>query len=167
VKTPKKNPPVSKTKRNTPKKATYNAGNDSIQPIVLNEVSAPPYELSPYQKIYKIKSGISKKELTSIKEAARLDYDTLAQLLSVARATLIHKKDHEKFNLNVSEKILALADLYSYGYEVFDDVDKFNDWMKEPNLALDNKLPLDLADTMTGIEELKHLIGRIDYGIFS
>ncbi|GAA4312563.1 type II RES/Xre toxin-antitoxin system antitoxin [Compostibacter hankyongensis] len=135
-------------------------------PLLLNEPEAA-YGLSPFQKIRKIKSGISKKELSSIKEKARLDYDTLAQLLSVGRATLINKKNTERFNPNVSEKILALATLYAYGYDVFGDTDAFNDWMKSPNLALGNASPLEFADTLTGIEEVRKLIGRIDYGIFS
>lgn len=149
------------------KRKIYDTGHPPGNAFILSDTEIPAYELSSAQKIARIRSGISKKELSSIKAVAGLDYDTLAQLLSVGRATLINKKGAEKFNVSVSEKILALAGLYSYGYEVFDDVEKFNRWMKEPNLSIGDKRPIELADTLTGIEEIMHIIGRIEYGIFS
>jgi putative toxin-antitoxin system antitoxin component (TIGR02293 family) len=151
-------------KKQPAKKAVYTSA-DTI--YMLNDVESPPYELTPVQKIQKIKSGISKKELTSIKEAAHLDYDTLATLLSVGRATLLNKKSQDKFNNSVSERILAIADLYSYGYAVFEDKDAFNNWMQEPNTALNNQSPLEIADTLIGIQEIKNIIGRIEYGVYS
>ncbi len=140
---------------------------DNPMAFVLHEADSPVYALSPFQKINKIKAGISKKELSAIKNAADLDYDTLAELLSVARATLINKKNDEKFSTNISEKIFALADLYSFGYAVFGEVDKFNRWMKSPNMSIANQSPLALADTLTGIGEIKNMIGRISYGVYS
>lgn len=149
------------------KPVTYKVKEPSKEAFILSDTEAPAYELSPRQKIAKIKSGVSKKDLTSIKEATQLDFDMLSDLLSVARATLINKKGDEKFNRNVSEKILAIADLYSYGFEVFGSGNKFNAWMREANTALGETAPIELADTITGIEEVKHLVGRIAYGIYS
>ncbi|QEC52171.1 putative toxin-antitoxin system antitoxin component (TIGR02293 family) [Anseongella ginsenosidimutans] len=149
------------------KKAVYPAKEPEKPALMLSDTEAPPYELSPQQKIAKIKSGISKKDLTSLKDAASLDYDMLAELLSVARVTLINKKGEEKFNRNVSEKIMALADLYSYGFDIFGNGDKFNAWMNEPNAALGQIAPIELSDTIIGIQEVKHLVGRIAFGIFS
>ena len=60
-----------------------------------------------------------------------------------------------------------MADLYSYGFEVFEDKDRFNQWMSKPNKALNGKAPYDLIDNQFGREEVKNLIGRIDYGIYS
>lgn len=134
---------------------------------MLNDVDSPVYALNPFQKINKIRAGISKKELSSVKNAAGLDYDMLAELLSVGRATLINKRGDEKFNANISEKIFALADLYSFGYEVFGEADKFNRWMKSPNISISGKSPISLADTLTGIGEIKNMIGRIAYGVYS
>ncbi|WP_315823814.1 antitoxin Xre/MbcA/ParS toxin-binding domain-containing protein [Paraflavitalea speifideaquila] len=66
----------------------------------------------------------------------------LAIALAVTRATLISKKGSEKFNPALSERILDLASLYSYGYEVFEDEALFNKWMFRPNMALGGQAPM-------------------------
>lgn len=127
----------------------------------------PVYRWSRFDKIDAIKNGISKEELESLKEQSGLDYDMLAAILNVAKATLHNKKGKEKFDQYISERIFLLADLYSFGYEVFENREKFNQWMKTPNRSLGEVVPLNLLDTLYGLEEVKHLIGRIEYGIFS
>jgi putative toxin-antitoxin system antitoxin component (TIGR02293 family) len=91
----------------------------------------------------------------------------LAKALSVTRATLINKKKGERFGAGLSEKIVGMADLYSYGFEVFEDKERFNQWMSKPNKALGGQIPYDLIDNQFGREEVRNLIGRIDYGIYS
>ena len=91
----------------------------------------------------------------------------IAKALSVTRATLINKKKEQKFNTAVSEKIVSLADLYSYGFEIFGDKDLFNKWMRNPNRAIGGQVPYDLIDNQYGREEIKNLIGRIAYGVYS
>jgi len=127
----------------------------------------PVYRWSNFEKIDAIKEGISKEELENLKEQTELDYDTIARVLNVTKATLHNKKGKARFDTYISEKIFLLADLYSYGYEVFEDKDRFNQWMKHENRSLGNITPLSLLDTLYGMEEVKHLIGRIEYGVYS
>jgi len=127
----------------------------------------PIYQWSSYQKIETIKEGISKEELENLKEQTDVDYNMLAKILSVTKATLHNRKGKERFDAAVSERILLLADIYSYGYTVFKDQERFNRWMKTPNRALGGESPLNLAETIYGMEEIKNLIGRIDYGVYS
>ena len=60
-----------------------------------------------------------------------------------------------------------MADLYSYGYIVFEDQERFNQWMFHPNQALGGRPPYDLIHNQFGREEIKNLIGRIEYGVYS
>lgn len=130
-------------------------------------VAIPLMDLTSFEKMKIVKRGITKSYLVRLKEMASLDYEALAQALSVTRSTLINKKDSEKFNDNLSERIVALADLYSFGYEVFEDVKRFNDWMFHPNQALGGELPFNLIDNQYGRDEVRNLIGRIAYGVYS
>jgi putative toxin-antitoxin system antitoxin component (TIGR02293 family) len=136
---------------------TYFVGNAAV----------PLAEMTSIQKMHIVKSGISKKYLEVFKKSAALDYDSLAEALSVTRSTLINKKGNEKFSDQISEKIIALADLYSFGYEVFEDQNKFNKWMTSPNQALGGVAPLEIIDNVYGREEVRNLIGRIAYGVYS
>lgn len=135
--------------------------------IFVPATSKPENQLTGFEKMELSEEGISKRDLEKLKEVAGLDYDKLAQALSVTRATLIGKKGKAKFNTSLSEKIVALADIYSYGYEVFGDGATFNDWVLKTNTALGGKRPFDLLHSSFGREEVKHLIGRIDYGVYS
>lgn len=96
-----------------------------------------------------------------------MDYFQPAKTLSVSRSTLITKKSHETFSEPISEKILHIAEIYSYGYGVFEDEDRFNKWIFQDNLALGGVTPLSLLNSQFGSEEVKNLIGRIEYGVFS
>jgi putative toxin-antitoxin system antitoxin component (TIGR02293 family) len=144
--------------RNPLKKVSTEKGKTKVIPV---------FQWSSYQKIDAIKEGISKEELENLKEQTGLDYDTLAKVLSVAKATLHNKKGKDKFDTSVSERLLQLADIYSYGYEVFESKETFNQWMKNGNTSLGGATPLSLLDTLYGMEEVKHLIGRIEYGVYS
>ena len=123
--------------------------------------------LTSFQKIGMVDIGISKEELERFKARSGWDYFQLSDILGVARAKLIAKKGEERFDKQVSEKIVSLAELYSYGYEVFEDEVRFNTWVFSPNHSLAGLAPFDYLDTQFGREEIKDLIGRIDYGVYS
>ncbi len=127
----------------------------------------PENHLSAFEKMKAAKDGISKKDLESLKSKTGMDYTSLANALSVTRATLINKKKNEKFGLSLSEKILDIADLYAFGFEVFEDESAFREWMNSPIRALNYQRPLDLIDNQFGREEIRNIIGRISYGVYS
>ncbi|MEJ0079897.1 MAG: antitoxin Xre/MbcA/ParS toxin-binding domain-containing protein [Puia sp.] len=101
--------------------------------------------LTPMEKMHLAQKGVSKIYLEKLKDMANLDYQKLATALAVTRATLINKKKQEKFNASLSERIVGLADLYDYGFKVFEDKEKFNRWMVAPSKALGGKAPLTLS----------------------
>jgi putative toxin-antitoxin system antitoxin component (TIGR02293 family) len=123
--------------------------------------------MTSLEKMDVVRLGVSKKDLESLKVKTRLDYGKLANALSVTRATLINKKRKEKFNAVLSERIISLADIYSYGYEIFEDEDRFNEWMFKPNQALNGGVPFELMNNQFGREEVRNIIGRIAYGVYS
>jgi putative toxin-antitoxin system antitoxin component (TIGR02293 family) len=131
------------------------------------DASKSESQMTSMEKMEATRAGISKAELEQLKEKASLDYDQLAQLLNVSRATLINKKGQERFSSSLSERIMSLADIYSYGYDVFGDAQQFNTWIFQPIQALGGKPPYALLDNQYGREEVRNIIGRIDYGVYS
>lgn len=134
---------------------------------IVGNAAVPLAEMTSIQKMQIVKSGITKTYLELLKKSTDLDYDSLAEALSVTRATLINKKGSEKFSDQIGEKIIALADLYSFGYEVFGDKQKFNQWIRESNISLGGLSPLEIIDNVYGREEVRNLIGRIAHGVYS
>ncbi|RYY06185.1 MAG: DUF2384 domain-containing protein [Sphingobacteriaceae bacterium] len=135
--------------------------------IIIDKTGKAEWQMTPVEKMQLVKDGLSKTDLEKLKTKTNLDYDKLSILLSTARATLINKKGTAQFNTSISEKILSIADVYSYGFKVFEDETKFNEWVFKPNRALGGKQPFELLDNQFGREEVKNLIGRIDYGVYS
>ena len=122
---------------------------------------------SNFEKMEQVRSGISKGVLVEIKNHINMDYDNLSTILGTTKTTIHNKKDDDKFSPAVSEKIVALADLYEFGYYVFEDKLHFETWIQTPNKALGSRPPLELLDTIFGIEEVKNIIGRIEHGVYS
>ena len=149
--------------------AMYHVGNKRNHNghTAASKVRKPANHMTSMEKLEMVKKGVTKTELEVLKDKAGLDYDTLARGLSTARATLINIKGEDKFNFAVSEKIVGLEDIYSYGYEVFGDKERFNQWMFRQNAALGNYTPFELVNNQFGREEVKSLIGRIDYGVYA
>jgi putative toxin-antitoxin system antitoxin component (TIGR02293 family) len=136
--------------------------------VILTPITVKPEnQMTSIEKMEVTREGISKKALEEFKAKAGFDYDQLANVLGVARTTLINKKGREKFPLMLSEKIMSLADLYSFGYEIFGNQAEFNQWVFEPVSALGGQAPYDLLSSQYGREEVKNLIGRIAYGTYS
>lgn len=135
--------------------------------IIINKTEKAEWQMTPLEKMQLAKDGLNKIDLERLKNKTNLDYDKLSTLLSTARATLINKKGTEQFSASLSEKIVSIADVYSYGFEVFEDETKFNEWVFKPNRALGGKQPFELLDNQFGREEVKNLIGRIEYGVYS
>lgn len=144
--------------------AKSNSGNVSLLKIASDK---PESQMTPFEKMHVVREGVSKRDLEHLKDKADMDYTMLAKVLSVTRATLINKKKSEKFGVGLSERIVSLADLYSYGFEVFEDEERFNRWMAKPNKALGGEVPYDVIDNQFGREEVKNIIGRIAYGVYS
>lgn len=140
---------------------------DSVGAYAAGTAVKVPGEMTGFEKMVVLEGGLSKNDLVQLKDKSGLGYDQLADVLSAARTTLINKKGTERFSRDLSERILSLADIYSYGYKVFEEVDAFNEWVNTPNVALGGKKPFDLLNNQFGREEVKNLIGRIEYGVYS
>lgn len=75
------------------------------------------------------------------------------------------KKDNDLLSGRDSELILLLTELLDFGVEVFDDEkDKFQRWLKKPNISLGGATPESLFDSVTGIQEVRNSLNRMEYG---
>ena len=120
-----------------------------------------------FDKMALAKTGITKDSLVSFKQMINIDYDHLSAILGTTKTTLHKKQGKDVFSPSISEKAIALMDVYNYGYEVFEDPDKFNKWVQTNNRALGNRIPIEVMDTIFGIDEVKNIITKIEHGVYS
>lgn len=116
-----------------------------------------------------IRSGIPFASVETISSQLNTPIKDLLGYLGIAQTTYNKKKREEAlFDERESEAILLIQELIDYGVEVFDgDKEKFQRWLKKPNIAMGGIIPESLFDTNTGIDEVKKELTRIEYGIFS
>jgi putative toxin-antitoxin system antitoxin component (TIGR02293 family) len=71
-------------------------------------------------------------------------------------------------NLDVDKSghLVQIARILQRCVEVFEDLEKAKRWLKSPNYALGNQIPLNLLDTTEGIELVRDTLTRIEYGAF-
>lgn len=111
--------------------------------------------------------GISKGAVSRLAKHLSLGLQEMASLLSVNLRTIQRYNAERVFSRPVSERILRIALVVSKGEEIFENVEQFNTWLKEPNRALADQKPLDLLASDFGIDLVLDELGRIEQGIIS
>lgn len=114
------------------------------------------------EKIEAVKAGVSKEQLIRLKEIFELDYDTLSALLVVTNRSLHLKKGKDILNRNVSDRLIAIAEVFSLGYNVFNSRELFHRWLRQPSRDLGGAVPLSMLDTIVGMDEVKQQLLRME-----
>lgn len=60
-----------------------------------------------------------------------------------------------------------VAEIQQFAAEVFEDEAIADRWLHEPNIATDNKSPIELVASEEGFSHVKMLLQRIEYGVLA
>ena len=123
-------------------------------------------QMSMRERINIVEQGISKTQLTNIKILLKMDFDTLSDLLMVTDRTLHLKKGNSTFSPIISDRIMMLIELYSYGFDVLGRPEDFIEWMKRPNEQLLRRTPLEVIRTHPGLLQVRELLRKLRYGLY-
>lgn len=69
--------------------------------------------------------------------------------------------------LPYSERVIQIANAFSFGVEVFGDSEKFTKWLYRERIPLGGVRPVDLLDTFEGVQLVLRELGQIQHGIFA
>lgn len=67
----------------------------------------------------------------------------------------------------INERDYLIQSLLARAVEVLQDKDEALHWLNTPKKALGGKVPLDLAETQVGADEVKDLLSKIEHGVFT
>jgi putative toxin-antitoxin system antitoxin component (TIGR02293 family) len=125
--------------------------------------------LSPQETAAHIKRGLPVKEFDALKELLGLTVEALARKVGISIATLSRRRQHGGvLDADHSDRVMRFARLYRLAVELYDgDEAAARLWLSKPARALDGQAPLDFADTEAGAHEVEHLIGRLEYGVYT
>ena len=113
-----------------------------------------------------IREGLPYSSIEVISERANLPVKQVLHLMGVPQTTYNKKKrDKDLLTGRDSEVVLVLTELLDFGLEVFNnEKEKFQRWLKKQNVALGGVSPESLFDSLTGIQEVRNSLNRIEYG---
>jgi putative toxin-antitoxin system antitoxin component (TIGR02293 family) len=106
-------------------------------------------------------------QLKQILKFTNINIKQLAQMLSISERQLSRYTLDKILKTDVSAHLIQIAELYEFGYSVFDIEADFQEWMNSEIRALNYQKPIDLLDTPFGINNVKNILGRLEYGVFS
>jgi putative toxin-antitoxin system antitoxin component (TIGR02293 family) len=118
------------------------------------------------ERVDLIRKGLPYETIETISKRTDLSVKHVLTILGVPQTTYNKKKrDKEVLNARDSEVILILTELLDFGLEVFNNEgEKFQRWLKKPNVSLGGAKPESLFDSVTGIQGVKNSLNRLEYG---
>lgn len=118
------------------------------------------------ERVGLIRRGLPYESIEIISKRTDLPVKHVLTILGVPQTTYNKKKrDQDLLNGRDSEVVLVLTELLDFGLEVFNNErEKFQRWLKKPNVSLGGLKPESLFDSVTGIQEVKNCLNRLEYG---
>lgn len=164
----KKQETLSSTKRYNPKKSIQRARKvKSGSPKWRIKVTSGEYVwATKMDRVNIIRKGLPYESIEVISKRADLPVKQVLHFFGVPQTTYNKKKrDNDLLSGRDSEVVLVLTELLDFGLEVFNnEAEKFQRWLKKPNISLGGATPESLFDSLTGIQEVRNSLNRLEHG---
>lgn len=124
---------------------------------------------SSMERIDIIREGIPYDSIQNMSDRLNRPIKSVLAIVGIPQTTYNKKKsEHSLLDSRNTELIVLINDLIDFGLEVFNfEIEKFQRWLRKPNLSLGGNSPESLLDTTTGIDEVRFCLNRIEFGSFA
>jgi len=123
---------------------------------------------SPFDFITIADKGLNSNVILNFRKYFEISREFTAELLNISEPTIYRWiRNNKKLERNYSIQLFELAELFLFGYEVFENKENFFKWLELPNAAIGGLEPKELLEVPGGISKVKDLLGRIEYGVYS
>lgn len=123
------------------------------------------HEPDSMQVITLIRNGVSGDSIIRLADLINIPKNDVYNLLNL-KARTAQRQVSKNLDADKSGHLVQITKILQRCVEVFDDLEKAKRWLKSPNYALGNQIPLNLLDTTEGIELVRDTLTRIEYGAF-
>jgi putative toxin-antitoxin system antitoxin component (TIGR02293 family) len=113
-------------------------------------------------------SGVTKGAVNTLASHLGISRKYISEnIFDISVKTFERKEDKAKLDKKISSHALEIARVVQHAYEVFRDEEKVKRWLNTQNKALNNFKPVALFDTLTGLNMVNDILGRIEEGVYS
>jgi len=112
--------------------------------------------------------GVSKASIDELCNYLGISRKSLAEdIFDLSVKTLERKGPKEKLDKRTSAHALEIAKVLQHAFEVFEDEEKVKRWINKEHKALNGMRPVMLFSTLTGLNMISDILGRIEEGVYS
>lgn len=112
--------------------------------------------------------GISKASVDELATHLGISRKSMAEdIFDLSVKTLERKGGTDKLDKKTSSHAVEIARLMQHAFEVFEDEEKVKRWINKENRALNGKKPIAFFDTLSGLNMVNDILGRIEEGVYS
>lgn len=112
-----------------------------------------------------VKRGLPYRSLESVRDRLGLSVPESADVLHMPARTLARRRQARRLASDESDRLYRIARVAGEAVAVFGTEEKATEWLRRPNRALNDDVPIRLLDTDIGARLVEDVLGRIDYGI--
>lgn len=121
----------------------------------------------PADVISYIRNGIPKQAVNTVLEKTGVSRLQLSNILHISTRQLGRYEEQDKLSVEQSNFLYEFTRLYIRGLNVLGDKHTVDQWLSRSNLALGEKSPLELLDTIEGFRLVDDVLAQIEYGFYS
>jgi len=132
-----------------------------------NSLSSQQSDQEPADVISYIRNGIPKQAVNAVLEKTGVSRLQLSNILHISTRQLGRYEEQDKLSVEQSNFLYEFTRLYIRGLNVLGDKQTVDQWLSRPNLALGEKSPLELLDTIEGFRLVDNVLAQIEYGFYS
>ena len=115
--------------------------------------------------VRKAQEGLEASYFFTLQRHTGFRKDELAGFVGIDPKTVDnYRNSKKKFKSDPAEKLLKLHRLFALGDELFGTTSEFMDWLEIPSPGLENKRPVELLHSISGISEVEKQLMRIAHG---
>jgi putative toxin-antitoxin system antitoxin component (TIGR02293 family) len=113
-----------------------------------------------------VEGGFPIQSFLLLQDTLEIDSRDLAGIVKIPPRTLARRKLQNHLEPDESDRLLRVTRIYQRALDLFEsDRPAALAWLKRPNRALNGKIPLRLAATDVGANEVENLVTRIEHGV--
>ena len=113
------------------------------------------------------RQGLTREAVDLLADVLDLSIGELTKYLHVSERTLQRYKPEQELSAELSDRLVQLAKVYAKAVDVFEDEQIAVKWLKQPNRALGDTVPMEYLDNSSGIEIILDELIRIEHGVFA
>lgn len=114
----------------------------------------------------RVEKGLAASKVAVLAKHSGLSTTQVLNAARIPTSTMARRQQSGVLSPDESDRLLRVAQVVDEAMLLFnDDHQRVAAWLQRANVSLVGRSPLDLLGTDAGVQEVRHLIGRIMHGV--